>query len=44
VQASMAAIRDCTLRGRLLIKESEHPIDISEVRTVQNVGYINTFS
>ena len=32
VQASMAAIRDCTLRGRLYIKNSDNPIDISEVR------------
>jgi len=31
VQASMAMIRDCTLRGRLYIKESDNPIDISEV-------------
>ena len=36
VQASMAAIRDCTLRGRLYIKESKNPIDISEVRLHQN--------
>ena len=35
VQASMAAIRDCTLRGRLYIKESKNPIDISEVRLHQ---------
>ena len=31
VEASMATIRDCTLRGRLYIKNSDNPIDISEV-------------
>jgi len=31
VAASMAMIRDCTLRGRLYIKNTDHPIDISEV-------------
>jgi hypothetical protein len=37
-------IRDCTLRGRLYIKESDNPIDISEVMTVTLKIYYCAFT